>query len=212
MFCRAAPEGRGAVVQLAERVPVLGAGWVPREVVIAVLTAIAALIALCSIAAPIKAVEQRQLVPLADGAKPSFSLPDIDGAKQDLRSRTGRVTLVHFFATWCEPCREELASLKKLVEHMPAEDLAVVAVNVAEVPARVRTFLQNTPLNFPILFDTDRAVTRAWDVSILPTTYVLDRSLTARQFVEGDIDWQRSDILAALRLAGADAPLVKREH
>jgi peroxiredoxin len=154
----------------------------------------------------------RQLQEVTGPSKPLFSLPDIDGAELALNARAGRVVLVHFFATWCEPCREELTSLRQLVERMPADSFAVVAVNVAEVPVRVRSFLEKTPVNFPVLLDANRAVTRSWDVSILPTTFVLDRDLTARQVVEGDVDWLRPDILAALEQAGSGKPLPSRNN
>jgi thiol-disulfide isomerase/thioredoxin len=114
-----------------------------------------------------------------------------------LSRHAGRVVLVHFFATWCEPCREELASLNELVARRSG-DLSVLAVNVAEVPLRVRHFLATTPVTFPVVLDTDRAVTKAWGVNILPTTFILDRSLAPRLWVEGDLDWTRTDVLAAL--------------
>ena len=76
-------------------------------------------------------------------------------------------------------------------------------MNVAEVPARVRRFLETAPVAFPVLLDADRAVTRAWGVSTLPTTFVLDRTLALRLFVEGDLDWTRADVLAALEQVGA---------
>jgi thiol-disulfide isomerase/thioredoxin len=129
---------------------------------------------------------------------PSFALPDPSGSPLRLDDRAGRIVLVHFFATWCEPCREELASLSRLVESPLGTRVAVVAVNVAEVPARVRRFLDAANVRFPVALDTDRAVTRAWGVGILPTTFVLDQDLQPRLFVEGDLDWSRPDIVAAL--------------
>jgi peroxiredoxin len=130
--------------------------------------------------------------------RPNFALPALDGSRHELRQQAGRVVLVHFFATWCEPCRKELTSLSRLAERPGAERLSILAVNVAEVPTRVRRFLDAAPVSFPVLLDADRAVTKAWGVSILPTTFVLDRALVARLFVEGDVDWTRADVLAAL--------------
>ena len=75
----------------------------------------------------------------------------------------------------------------------------ILAINVAEVPGRVRRFLEGTPLDFPVLLDSDRTVTKAWGVYALPTTYVLDRSLAPRLVVEGDLDWTADDVVAALR-------------
>ncbi len=145
---------------------------------------------------------QRELRPSADTAKPNFILQTVQEAPADLSRYAGRVVLVHFFATWCEPCREELASLNALVARRSG-DVSVLALNVAEVPARVRRFLETTAVDFPVLLDTDRAVTKAWGVSILPTTFILDRSLVRRLWVEGDLDWTRTDVLAALDEVGA---------
>ena len=137
--------------------------------------------------------------------KPAFTLPGLNGAQQALQQQAGRIVLVHFFATWCEPCREELSSLSQLLRTHTHAPLTVMAVNVAEVPVRVQRFLETGPVDFPVLLDADRAVTRAWGVSILPTTFVLDRALVPRLFVEGDIDWTRADVLEALRsVAGAE--------
>jgi thiol-disulfide isomerase/thioredoxin len=132
-------------------------------------------------------------------AKPDFVLSSLDGPSHDLRQQAGRVVLVHFFATWCEPCRDELSSLASLARMPGIERPLILAINVAEVPARVRRFLEGTALDFPVLLDSDRAVTKAWDVHALPTTYVLDRSLTPRLVVEGDLDWTKEDVIAELR-------------
>lgn len=140
----------------------------------------------------------RQLATWTGDTRPVFSLRDLNGTEHTLSTQAGRVVLVHFFATWCEPCREELSSLTRLVEQQSGTRLSVLAVNVAEVPARVRKFLEASPVNYPVLLDTDRAVTKAWGVSGLPTTFILDQTLAARLFVEGDVDWTRDDILAAL--------------
>lgn len=85
--------------------------------------------------------------------------------------------------------------------------MTVLAINVGEVPARVRRFLDTTPVSFPVLLDQDRVVTKAWRVEGLPTTIVLDRALTPRLAVTGDLDWTRPDVGAQIdRLAHAPNP------
>jgi peroxiredoxin len=135
--------------------------------------------------------------------KPPFTLPDLAGTPLKLEEQRGRVVLVHFFATWCEPCREELSSLARLVQGPRGRSIAVVAVNVAEVPVRVRRFFDGAPVSFPVVLDADRTVTRAWGVSLLPATFVLDPALQPRLFIEGHLDWSRLDILSALDAVGA---------
>jgi thiol-disulfide isomerase/thioredoxin len=148
----------------------------------------------------------RRLAAVPSTEKPTFTLPDLAGRPLKLEEQRGRVVLVHFFATWCEPCREELSSLARLVQGPRGTRIAVVAVNVAEVPVRVRRFFDGTPVSFPVVLDADRTVTRAWGVGILPTTFVLDHALQPRLFVEGDLDWPRPDILAALDSVSAVQP------
>lgn len=141
--------------------------------------------------------DERKLQSWSRPAPVAFTLTDTDGHPQNLSDRTGRVILVHFFATWCEPCRDELVSLWRLVERADGS-ISVLAVNVAEVPIRVRRFLEATPVNFPVLLDTERRVTKAWGVNGLPTTVVLDAVRKPRLYVEGDLDWTRADVTAAL--------------
>jgi peroxiredoxin len=136
---------------------------------------------------------------------PAFTLSDTSGAMHSLASQSGPIVLVHFFATWCEPCREELPALNRLAAR-GAGTLKVVAISVAEVDPRVRRFLDTMPLDFPVLLDRDRAVAKAWNVSTLPTTFVLDVNLHRRFAVETDFAWDSIDVakLAGLLAANSD--------
>lgn len=146
---------------------------------------------------PIHAETPRGLTPAPQPSMPSISLVDLDGRTVSAPAVSADALLIHFFATWCEPCKEEFASLARLTEGSP--NIKVLAINVAEMPIRVRRFLDSVHVPFPILLDADRTVTKAWGVSILPTTYVLDRTHAARLLVEGDLDWMRPDVVAALQ-------------
>ena len=140
---------------------------------------------------PDASTSQRQLQAVSGTASPLLALSDLHGSLLDLEQVAGKVILVHFFATWCEPCRQELASLSELVEQDSGGHLAVLAVSVAEIPVRLKRFFETQPVNFPVLLDTDRTATKTWGVSMLPTTFVLDRRGAVRLQVEGDLDWQR---------------------
>jgi thiol-disulfide isomerase/thioredoxin len=133
-----------------------------------------------------------------EGHKPAWQLDKLHGGQLALQSLQGNVVLVHFFATWCEPCVREITSLQKLATATRGKPVTIVAIDVAEVDLRVRAFFDKVPADFAVLFDRDRAVTRAWQVSALPTTFVLDASLAPRLFVEGDLDWSHAEILTTL--------------
>lgn len=135
------------------------------------------------------------------GAQPIFSLPNTAGADVALGAARGHVVLVHFFATWCEPCREELPALNRLAARANGS-VKVLAIAVADADQRVQRFFQTTPVDFPVLLDRDRAVAKAWNVMTLPTTFVLDATLHPRFVVESDYAW---DTLDPKELTGTSA-------
>jgi thiol-disulfide isomerase/thioredoxin len=153
---------------------------------------------------PLRAANAAELQPWNDGRQPSFTLPDTDGAGVPLDTARGHVVLVHFFATWCAPCREELPALNRLAERANGS-VKVLAISVAEVDLWVRRFIQTVPVNFPIMLDRDRAVAKAWKVSTLPTTFVLDANLRPRLVVETDYAWDRVDPAKLADMLAIDA-------
>ncbi len=64
-------------------------------------------------------------------------------------------------------------------------------VSVAEPDQRLRSFIEQNRIEAPILMDRDRAAARAWGVTVLPTTFVLDENLRPRLFIERDVDWDQ---------------------
>lgn len=139
------------------------------------------------------------LKPWAGAEKRPFSLDDLHGNRRDLQTFAGKIVLVHFFATWCEPCVREIGSLQRLAVATRGKPVVIVAVDVAEVDLRVRAFFEKHPVDFTVLLDRDRAVSKSWDVSALPTTFVLDANLTPKLFIEGDLDWSQPDVLTAIQ-------------
>lgn len=142
-----------------------------------------------------------ELVPI-DTSKPSFNLDDLNRQPVSLADQRSEIVVVHFFATWCEPCRDELPALNRLVARADPAKLRVLTISVAEVDVRVRNFVEKLPVDFPILLDRDRSVAKAWSVSALPTTFILDRNLKPRLVVERDYDWDRVDVQEWLQAFG----------
>lgn len=134
-----------------------------------------------------------ELSPWMGGAKPPFSLDALDGDGVALAAYGGRIVLVHFFATWCEPCRAEMSALQRLAERYAREGVTILAIDVGELDFRVRRFFDSAPVSFPILLDRNKEVTKAWGITTLPMTFLLDRALALRFVVEGEFDWDRSD-------------------
>lgn len=121
---------------------------------------------------------------------PEFRLMTVEGAQVDLAQVKGKVVMIHFWATWCPPCVEELPTLAALNSTMAGKDFALLAVSVDEGgAAAVREFLRNRNLLLPVLLDPDHKIASTYGTFKFPETYVLDRSGVVRQKVIGAVDW-----------------------
>ncbi len=99
------------------------------------------------------------LVPLtaysASGQQlPDVSFPDIDGQTQSLRQWQGKKLLVNFWATWCAPCRKEIPDVASLQTELQAQGLQVIGIAIDDAKS-VRQYLQQDPVNYPILLAPD---------------------------------------------------------
>lgn len=155
---------------------------------------LAAVLLLCAIAT----AATTGLVRWPGGPKPPLQLDSLEHGRISLEHAKDGAVLVHFFATWCEPCVREMAALQRLATRRRGENLTILAVDVGEIDARVRNFLKKQPVSFPVLLDRDRTVTRAWQVRALPTSFIFNADLAPVLFAERDIDWDDPAVNAAL--------------
>lgn len=190
MIARSAPEVRGSSTSAAHARTRLA----PQLRALQLLACLTAFLSAHAAADP-----PRQLAPSPPQDRPGFALESLDGTTVALGALRGTPVLVHFFATWCEPCKAEFETLAKFAARRP--DIKILAIDVGEIPSRVRRFAEAERITLPILLDGDRKLTRSWGVTILPTTFVLDATHTARLFVEGDLDWDSHDTVSAIDAA-----------
>ena len=135
-----------------------------------------------------------ELKPWAGGATPPLELADLRGKKHSLADYRGKVVLVNFWATWCEPCREEMPSMERLRVSLAERPFAVLAVNLAEPESRITKFLDTVPVGFPILLDRDTKTTRAWQAKVLPATYIVGPDGAIRYRHVGELDWSKPEV------------------
>jgi thiol-disulfide isomerase/thioredoxin len=121
---------------------------------------------------------------------PIVSLPLLDGSPWSLAEQRGHAVLLNFWASWCEPCRDEMPSLARLARREQQAGLRVVAVDYREPADRVRRFLDATPLALPVALDTDGAAAKAFDVHAYPSTVAIDAGGRVRFVVMGECDWE----------------------
>ena len=129
-----------------------------------------------------------------------------EGAPFSLKQLRGKVVLVNFWATWCEPCITEMPSLQRLRNELAASDFEVLAVNYQEGPARINGFIQKMNLTLPVVRDTDGSVARNWGARVFPASYLVDRAGDIRYAASGDVDWTSPKMVSTIRSLLAPQP------
>jgi thiol-disulfide isomerase/thioredoxin len=120
---------------------------------------------------------------------PDFRGTTLDGTDVALEDLKGKVVLLDFWASWCQPCRRELPSLEKLHQEFGNSGLAVVGINVGEEPSAVKKFLGTTPLSFPLVpMDDSAELVAKLSVSSFPTMVLIDREGKIASYEVGERD------------------------
>ena len=151
---------------------------------------------------PVSAQAVTELKPWKSGATPPLALKDAQGASHSLASLKGKVVLVNFWATWCEPCRAEMPAMARLKQAM-GDDLVVVAVNYGESEEKGAAFLKTLPAGaadaFTVLYDHDTGAARRWKASILPASFIIGRNGRVAYTLIGEVAWQSAVVTKALK-------------
>ena len=113
----------------------------------------------------------------------------------DLRELRGKVVVLNFWATWCEPCRDEMPSLQRLRAKMSGQPVEVLTVNYGEFPQRIEPFMKKQNIDLPVLLDTQKEAAKDWNAGGLPITFIVDRNGQARYWVFGERDWSEGEPL-----------------
>ena len=110
----------------------------------------------------------------ADVAKADFTLKDLQGKKYTLSALKGKIVLVNFWATWCQPCRKEMQDLDLIYTHYQQQGLVILSIT-NENPFQVNTFLSPLGYHPPVLIDDGGKVAKQFHVDGLPRTFIFDR-------------------------------------
>jgi thiol-disulfide isomerase/thioredoxin len=116
---------------------------------------------------------------------PDFTLKSLAGKNLKLSELAGNVVLINFWASWCGPCREEMPLLNALHSKYEALGFTVLGVNVEEDVNGAKGFLNDFPVDFPVLLDNTNVVTKQYKVIAMPTTVVVDRDGNMRFLHQG---------------------------
>jgi len=143
------------------------------------------------------------LAGLAQGPAPGFSLPARGGGTLSLSQFRGQVVMINFWASWCGPCRQEMPLLDNIYKHYSKLGFSLIGVNVEPDPKAAEAWLKQTPVSFPVLFDTQSIVSKLYGVPGMPTTVFIDRKgnvrLVHQSYRPGDENEYLNEIRSLVR-------------
>ena len=132
-------------------------------------------------------------------ALPSLSLEGLNGKKVDLKSFRGKVIFLNFWATWCGPCKEEMPSMEILYRQFKDRNFVFLTISVDyEGSKPVREFIEKSGYTFPVLVDPKSETLDIFEVTGIPTTFVIDKQGKMLGKAIGPRDWNSSEIVSYL--------------
>lgn len=123
------------------------------------------------------------------GSAQNFSLNDIDGKKYELKNSKGNWVFLHFWASWCGPCREEMPAIQQLADKMKGEKFQIIMINTAEDEDTVFEFLASINVELNSLLDVDGQVTEVWKPRGLPTSFLINPEGKVKYQAIGGREW-----------------------
>ena len=106
---------------------------------------------------------------------------------------TGKVTLIHFWASWCPTCRGEMTSLEAFYTKYGGKGVVPCSIGLGENVERALSYLKDMAVSYPVLLDPNSSSRRLFGIAGIPTYYVLDRKSVIRHKILGQADRQGLD-------------------
>lgn len=144
---------------------------------------------------PDMAPEGRQ----AESAAPDISLTDASGKVYKLSDLKGSVVFINFWATWCQPCREEAPSIQSLHERFKNEKkFRMLTVLYKDDYQRSLDFMKNNKYGFPVLEDPGGKTALSYGVTGVPETYIVSKGGILKERVIGPADWNSPEAISLI--------------
>lgn len=119
------------------------------------------------------------------GPAPDFTLKSNQNENIRLKDLRGQVVMLNFWASWCGPCRQEMPLLDELYTRYRPAGFTLLGVNVDADITAAEKLLQDIPVSFPVVYDTQSKVSETYGVDAMPTTIFIDRDGKLRYLHRG---------------------------
>ena len=171
----------------------------PSAVVVLVVAGVVGLIALLAYGV---ASEEPGPVRQRGEAAPEISLPPLEGgAERSLADWRGQVVVLNYWASWCEPCRDESPLLERWHKRISKQNATVLGVDVLDVTSDAQDFIAKYGLTYPHLRDKDGSTQDELGIVAYPETFVIDRDGRIAATRRGPVDdeFMRENVTPLLR-------------
>lgn len=117
---------------------------------------------------------------------PNFTLTNLQGETVQLSDYRGSGVLLNFWASWCDPCVNEMPLLNETYQRLPGVE--ILAVNMGEAKEKASQFADRYHLKFPILLDQQSDVKKRYKIGGLPATFLIDDKGHIVEKISGELD------------------------
>jgi len=126
---------------------------------------------------------------------PDFMSENLTGGNTRLDDYKGKLILLNFWATWCMPCRVEMPGMEQLWQKYKDQGFVIVAISNDDEDSRsrIKTFQKKLNLSFPILLDPESEVNDIYQVSSMPTSFLIDANGKIISRIVGTEEWSSPD-------------------
>lgn len=133
--------------------------------------------------------------PLIGSPGPDFSQTAVNGkGKVSLKGVNGKVAIVDFWATWCEPCKKSFPKLQELNVKYKASGLEIIGISEDDENQGLTDFGTTYGAKFPLVWDDGKAIAGKWQPKSMPATFIVDRKGIVRFVHLGYHDGEEAEI------------------
>ncbi|PJK16564.1 thiol-disulfide oxidoreductase [Chryseomicrobium excrementi] len=130
--------------------------------------------------------DSRSLISEGDRA-PDFVLTDLEGKSHRLSDYKGQGVFLNFWGTWCKPCEKEMPYIENQYNEFKDHGVQTIAVNVGEPEFKVKSFVNQYDMSFPVVIDTTKDVQDSYTIGPLPTTLLINPEGEVIKVITGEM-------------------------
>ena len=125
-----------------------------------------------------------------------FELTTLDDKQVKLSGYRGKKVILNFWATWCPPCKAEIPDMEKFYSDFKSKDIVILGVNLTQSEKSqesVSTFVKTNGIMYPVLLDKENEANQKYQISAIPTSYIIDTKGIIRNKIVGPMDYERME-------------------